>query len=100
MGKMGCWGLKKEEQNYISDVWEKWGGHIWGNGVLGILLKERIRFLTYGRNGVATYGEKGCWGFYSDMWEKWGRHIWGKGELGITKKNLEEPRAATEIGEV
>ncbi len=62
MGKMGCWGLKKEEQNYISDVWEKWGGHIWGNGVLGILLKERIRFLTYGRNGVATYGEKGNWG--------------------------------------
>jgi len=60
MGKMGCWGLKKEEQNYISDVWEKWGGHIWGNGVLGILLKERIQFLTYGRNAVATYGEKGC----------------------------------------
>ena len=53
MGKMGCWGLKKEEQNYISDVWEKWG-----------------------------------------------RHIWVKGVLGITKKNLEEPRAATEIGEV
>ena len=22
---------------------------------------ERIECLTYGRNGVATYGEKGCW---------------------------------------
>ena len=28
------------------------------------LEKKRIRFVTYGRNGVATYGEKGCWGFY------------------------------------
>ena len=29
--------LKKEEQNLISDIWEKWGRHIWGKGVLGIL---------------------------------------------------------------
>jgi len=30
-----------------------------------LLLKKRIQSLTYGRNGVATYGEKdGCWGFF------------------------------------
>ena len=27
-------------------------------------LKRRSGFLTYGRNGVATYEEKGGWGFY------------------------------------
>ena len=41
---------------------EKWGRHVLGKGVLGILLKKRIKFLTYGRNGVATYGEKGVLG--------------------------------------
>ena len=40
----------------------QWGRHVWGKGVLGILLKKRIKFLTYGRNGVATYGEKGVLG--------------------------------------
>ena len=45
-----------DENNSISGIWEKWGRHIWGKGVLGIKI---IRFLKYGRNGVATYGEKG-----------------------------------------
>ena len=66
--------------------------------MLGILLKKRIRFLTYGRNGVATYGEKGCWGLkkekqilISDIWEEWGLATYGeKRVLGILlqKKNL------------
>ena len=28
-------------------------------GLLGFSCQKRITFLTYGRNGVATYGEKG-----------------------------------------
>ena len=45
-----------DEKNSISGIWEKWGRHIWGKGVLGIK-----------NNSI------------SDIWEKWGRHIWGKG---------------------
>ena len=62
MGKMGCWGLKKAQQNSISDIWEKWGRHIWGKGVLGIKKEEQ--------------------NYISDIWEKWGRHIWGKWGVG------------------
>ena len=41
----------------MSDMWEKWGRRIWGKGALGIK-KNRIRFLTCGRTGVATYRKK------------------------------------------
>ena len=61
MGKRGV-GDFTQKKNQISDIWEEWGRHVWGKGVLGILLKKRIKFLTYGRNGVATYGEKGVLG--------------------------------------
>ena len=62
---MGKWvlGFLLKKTNLISDIWEKWGRHIWGKGVLGFLLKKT--------------------NLISDIWEKWGRHIWGKGVLGI-----------------
>ena len=62
--------LNTEEQNRISDMWEKWGRHIWGKGVLGITKKKK-------QNSI------------SDIWEKWGRHIWGKGVLGIKNRRTE-----------
>ena len=36
--------LKKEKENSISDIWEKWGRHIWGKGVLGIKKKKREKY--------------------------------------------------------
>ena len=35
MGKRGA-GDFTQKKNLISDIWEKWGRHIWGKGVLGI----------------------------------------------------------------
>ena len=57
---------EKEQTNNYLVTYGRNGVATYGEtGVLGILLKKSIEFLTYGRNGVATYGEKGCWGFYS-----------------------------------
>ena len=36
--------LKQEKENSISDIWEKWGRHIWGKGVLGIRKKKREKY--------------------------------------------------------
>ena len=58
--------LKNEKKDSSSDIWEKWGRHIWGKWVLGILLKKQ--------NSI------------SDIWEQWGRHIWGNWVLGIVLK--------------
>ena len=33
---VAIWTIKIEKQDLISDIWEKWGRHIWGKGVLGI----------------------------------------------------------------
>ena len=40
MGEMGGWAKTNpswaEKKNSIADIWEEWGRHIWGKGVLGI----------------------------------------------------------------
>ena len=35
MGKKGCWGFLRKQENSISDMWEKWGRHIWKKRVVG-----------------------------------------------------------------
>ena len=60
------------ENRLFFDIWEKWGRHIWGKGVLGIRKEKHL---------------------ISDMWEKWGRHIWGKGVMGIQSRR-KEPRGS------
>ena len=41
--------------------------------------KNRIQFLTYGRNEVATYGGNGCWGLEKEQKEL---NFWHMGEMG------------------
>ena len=52
--------LKKK--NSIADIWEKWGRHIWGKGVLGILPASRgIRTGRPGRrNRAGSRSSRGC----------------------------------------
>ena len=56
MGKMGM----PKKQKVISDIWKKWGRHIWGKGVLGTLgggVGNEI--LRCGKIGVRHVGEMG-----------------------------------------
>ena len=50
-----------QNKHSFFDIWEKWGRHIWEKGDEVELGANQHSVLTYGRNGVATYGKKGCW---------------------------------------
>ena len=70
MGKRGCWGCFlcfRQNKHYFFDIWEKWGRHIWGKEVVGIV------FRVFRQNKH----------YFFDIWKKWGRHIWEKGVAGI-----------------
>jgi len=44
-GKKGVVGVLTQKKNLISDIWEKWGRHTWGKGVLEIK-KRKLRAST------------------------------------------------------
>ena len=57
------WGCGMNEKWYVRCVVVRERSHTMGKVVVQKKSKTHMIFLTYGRNGVATYGEKGCWDF-------------------------------------
>ena len=56
--------VRQKEKNLISDIWEKWGRHMWEKGVFGIFgffcsFWGGTQILRCGKNGVRHMGEMG-----------------------------------------
>ena len=65
--------LNTKKKDLISVIWETWGRHICGKGVVGDFTQKKD--------------------LISDIWETWGRHIWGKGVVGdFTYEGLHDSR--------